>query len=71
MHQDSRENENPLSYRLPMRVREAVCYHPDAVYPLCPRCNIPLEREYQNYCDRCGQALDWNHYDHVLVIHYF
>ena len=29
-------------------------------YPICPRCNSSLDREYQNYCDRCGQALDWH-----------
>ena len=27
---------------------------------LCPRCRIPLDRDYQSYCDRCGQHLNWN-----------
>lgn len=27
--------------------------------PACPRCGSPLEHEQQNFCDRCGQKLDW------------
>ena len=30
------------------------------IYPLCPSCRRELEREYQNYCDRCGQRLLWD-----------
>ncbi|MCD8342517.1 MAG: hypothetical protein LUC87_10325 [Clostridiales bacterium] len=28
-------------------------------YCICPRCGAVLEREYQGYCDGCGQRLDW------------
>ena len=28
-------------------------------YYLCPRCSIPLEREFVPYCDQCGQKLSW------------
>ena len=28
-------------------------------YPICPRCNRTIEREYMRFCDRCGQPLDW------------
>jgi len=31
-----------------------------AAYSVCPRCGVTLEREYQQYCDRCGQRLDWS-----------
>ena len=31
-------------------------------YPLCPRCNFGVEREYQNYCEVCGQRLSWNQF---------
>ena len=31
-------------------------------YPICPRCRTSLEREYQSFCDRCGQALSWKKY---------
>lgn len=39
----------------------------DGLYAVCPRCRCSLERDYQSYCDRCGQALDWRSYDHALV----
>lgn len=29
-------------------------------YPVCPCCGLTMEREYQTYCDRCGQPLAWN-----------
>lgn len=29
-------------------------------FHVCPGCNRTFEREYQNYCDRCGQKLAWN-----------
>jgi len=28
-------------------------------FPVCPQCGITMEREYQSFCDRCGQRLDW------------
>lgn len=29
-------------------------------YCVCPGCKCTFEREYQSYCDRCGQKLAWN-----------
>ncbi len=29
------------------------------VFPVCPACGVAVERDRQNYCDRCGQRLDW------------
>lgn len=29
-------------------------------YCVCPGCSCTFEREYQTYCDRCGQKLAWN-----------
>ena len=53
-----------FSYRRPMPVREYTLYqstfNSDSIYYLCPRCDITMEREYQAYCDRCGQCLGWN-----------
>lgn len=46
------------NYRTPLRVimiRKVSQFY----YPVCPRCDVSLEREYQAYCDRCGQALSW------------
>lgn len=49
---------NELSYRVRMRVKdyvqEGACY-----FSVCPKCKSAIERDYQAYCDRCGQALSW------------
>ena len=53
-----------VSYRLGMRVtemetlRSALCGQSE--YYLCPRCRAALERDFQSYCDHCGQRLDWS-----------
>ena len=31
-------------------------------YPVCPRCGVSVERDFQSYCDSCGQRLDWKGY---------
>ena len=31
-------------------------------YSICPRCEIPIEREFVNYCSNCGQRLSWESY---------
>lgn len=38
-------------------------------YSICPKCGYALEREYQQYCDQCGQLLGWNKFsrDEVAV----
>ena len=56
-----------LSYRLAMSVtevetlRSALCGQSE--YYLCPRCRAALERDFQSYCDHCGQRLDWSECD--------
>ena len=74
-YQDTQENANnleQLSYRRPMRVTAIVYFpqcHPPVSFPRCPRCEITMEREYQSYCDRCGQQLSWRGYGkHTTVI---
>ena len=37
-------------------------------FPLCPRCKQPMEREYQSFCDHCGQKLDWNQLSKAVVV---
>ena len=53
--------KDALSYRSPFPVKE---FHIRCknVYPICPRCRTPLDREYMHFCDRCGQQLDWSQY---------
>ena len=49
------------TYRSPMPVTAVRCYPACPglfTYPLCPNCPLPMEREYQRFCDHCGQALD-------------
>ena len=31
-------------------------------YPICPNCGYAMEREYQKYCERCGQLLGWRRF---------
>ncbi|MBR5782916.1 MAG: hypothetical protein IKY33_01675 [Clostridia bacterium] len=51
-----------LAYRLPMAVSKSVRFPNACYYPVCPHCSCTMEREYQSYCDRCGQALSWKVY---------
>lgn len=63
------KSKEALSYRQPMQVREACCYHHSSnAYAICPRCGAPMEREYQSYCDRCGQALRWINFENLKII---
>ena len=57
-----------LSYRFKMRVTEMMVFDHDGGYYVCPRCKVTMEREFQSYCDRCGQALDWKGYLKVKVV---
>jgi len=55
-----------LSYRIPLYVTETRTYSSkrgQLAYPVCPRCGRSIEREYQSYCDRCGQCLRWDAYE--------
>ncbi len=53
------------AYRFALPVTEFALYQDllggETVYYYCPRCDVTLERDYQAYCDRCGQCLDWKH----------
>ena len=56
-----RKVKNALSYRSPFPVTEFRIQGRN-VYSICPRCGITLDREYMQFCDRCGQQLDWSQY---------
>lgn len=61
----------PDSYRIPMQVRKVRIIGTDQLgncYPVCPKCGLTMDREYQSYCDRCGQALTWRNYKNAIVI---
>ena len=58
-----------VSCRIPRPVTKIVQYPTYGYcYPLCPRCQRSLEREYMNFCDRCGQKLSWNGLDHAVTV---
>ncbi len=57
-----------LRFRQPMPVRELARYRTGETFPVCPQCGSAMEREYQNYCDRCGQRLGWKQYRRATVV---
>ena len=55
--------KSEYKYRIAMEVKEITIYQYNHSFAICPRCHIPMEREYQSFCDRCGQKLLWKQYD--------
>ena len=47
-----------IQYRIAMLVTETRALA-GYKYCVCPRCGATLDREYMEYCDRCGQRLAW------------
>lgn len=64
--------DEELSYRMPMRVNKVrrlpFLQGSTTTYPICPRCGISIEREYQSFCDNCGQRLDWDSFQYAIII---
>lgn len=60
--------QKEITYRIACDVTEVMHFPDGNEYAICPRCNITLEREYQKFCDRCGQKLNWYSYDKATVI---
>ncbi len=48
------------TYRLPRTVNAIRIYRDRNCFPICPRCKMVIECEYQSYCGNCGQYLDWS-----------
>lgn len=61
-------------FRKPMLIKTCHAYYKDSYwndddvlvhvwdwYPLCPRCGVSTDRDYQRFCDNCGQRLKWNY----------
>lgn len=60
-----------MAFREPMPVTHIRCFsctYGVTGFPLCPQCGITMEREYQSYCNRCGQQLDWKDFSDATVI---
>lgn len=60
-----------MSFRTPMPVTQIRCFRSFyglTGFPVCPQCGRTMEREYQSYCDRCGQCLDWKVFSKATII---
>ena len=72
MNDTSQILDSALSYRVPMAVTSIRGFRTLtgglSTYPVCPRCHTTMEHEYQAYCDRCGQALDWKDIKRANII---
>lgn len=64
--------QKQISLRIPMPVTQIQYYYCGyngyTTYPICPHCGITLDREYQSYCDRCGQALEWKSFSKATIL---
>ena len=60
-----------MSFRKPLPVTQIRCHHSlggITSFPVCPQCGITMEREYQSFCDRCGQRLSWKGFSKATII---
>ena len=48
------------SYRIPKKVKKIRVYPDNCFFGVCPKCNNSIDREYQTFCNCCGQRLDWS-----------
>lgn len=67
MLQNFEETLNKSTYKA---VDEALVYNDGETYWICPNCKTSFEREYQKYCDRCGQKLEWPDLNKIKYIPY-
>lgn len=58
-----------LGYRLKMPVTEVMLFPDGNSYYVCPRCHVTMEREFINFCDRCGQHLGWKDCKKAKVVY--
>ncbi len=64
--------DEELSYRKAMQVTHyRKCpFLRDSLtaYPVCPRCTGDIDREYQSFCEQCGQKLAWRNYSRATSV---
>lgn len=60
--------DSAVSYRVALPVTRICRFRSGDYYPVCPRCDETLEREYMAYCDRCGQHLSWKQIRFAQII---
>lgn len=59
--------EDAAAFRIPYAVTEILLFPSGNSYPLCPRCNRCLDREYMRFCDSCGQRLEWKNFRSIRI----
>ena len=57
------------SYRIPKKVKKIRVYPDNCFFGVCPKCNNSIDREYQTFCNCCGQRLDWSKLDEAEEEH--
>lgn len=57
-----------LLYRTPLQVNEVLLFASGDSYPICPRCDSTIDREYMRFCDCCGQRLGWEFIDVARIV---
>lgn len=60
-----------MSFRESMpvtQIRRFRCPYGLTGFPVCPHCGVTIEREYQSFCDRCGQRLTWKGFSKATFI---
>ena len=60
--------KDAYSYRIPMQITLYIQQQFGDTYPICPRCSSSMERDFQDYCDQCGQKLRWDRLGEVRYI---
>ncbi len=60
--------DDAILFRTPVKVNEIMLMANGSEFPVCPRCKVTLDREYQRYCDRCGQHLSWKAYSKARIV---
>ena len=67
----SSDLQREMLFRRPMPVTNIRCFfgtYGPTGFPVCPQCGRTIEREYQSYCDRCGQCLEWKSFSTATVL---
>lgn len=57
-----------VRYRLLLQVTQVLILGFGDSYPICPRCDTTIDREYMNFCDRCGQRLSWEDFENAGTV---